>query len=438
MDENKIKELVSKMTLEEKASLCSGKDFWTTKPVLRLGIGSFVMSDGPHGLRKENEDDDNVGIKSSFPATAFPPAVSLAATWNEKLAEEVGDALGKQCIDQEVDILLGPGVNIKRSPLCGRNFEYFSEDPYLAGKLGAAYIDGVQKNGIGTSLKHFCANNNEHLRMTISSIVDERALREIYLSAFETCVKKQPYTVMASYNKINGVYASDNVRLLDGVLRKEWGFDGLVVSDWNATNDRVEGIRAGMDLEMPASGGKNDSLIVDAVKKGTLEEAALDKVVTRILKLLCKCESARRKGCPADYEAAHDLAKRVAEESIILLKNDDGLLPADEQKDLLVIGALAKHSRYQGSGSSKINPYKLVSFTDCLDTLGKKYEYADGYSLKGNGHDEKLFAEAINKAKNFEGTIVCFIGLTDNYESEGYDRTHLSLPAALDILVYAL
>lgn len=438
MDENKIKELVSLMTLEEKASLCSGKDFWTTKPVSRLGVGSFVMSDGPHGLRKENENDDNVGMKSSFPATAFPPAVSLAATWNTELAKEVGDALGKQCLDQKVDILLGPGVNIKRSPLCGRNFEYFSEDPYLSGQMGSAYIEGVQQNGIGTSLKHFCANNNEHLRMTISSIVDERALREIYLPAFETCVKKQPYTVMASYNKINGVYATDNVRLLDGVLRKEWGFEGLVVSDWNATNDRVEGIRAGMDLEMPASGGKNDSLIVEAVKKGTLDEAALDKVVTRILKLLYKCESARKEDYKADYDAAHELARRVAEESIILLKNDENLLPAKEDDDLLVIGALAKHSRYQGSGSSRINPYKLVSFTDCLDSLGKKYEYAEGYTLKGNGHDERLYVEALNKAKNFDGTIVCFIGLTDNYESEGYDRTHMSLPAAHDKLVSAL
>ena len=438
MDKNKIRELISQMTLEEKASLCSGKDFWTTKPVQRLGIGSFVMSDGPHGLRKENEDDDNVGLKSSFPATAFPPAVSLAATWNEDLAKEVGDALGKQCLDQQVDILLGPGVNIKRSPLCGRNFEYFSEDPYLAGKLGAAYIEGVQQNGIGTSLKHFCANNNEHLRMTISSIVDERALREIYLPAFETCAKKQPYTVMASYNRINGVYASDNIKLLDGVLRKEWGFEGLVVSDWNATNDRVEGIRAGMDLEMPASGGKNDSLIVEAVKKGTLDEAALDKVVERILTLLFKCESARKDGYKADYDAAHELARRVAEESIILLKNDENLLPANEENDLLVIGALAKHSRYQGSGSSRINPYKLTSFVDCLNEKGKKFDYADGYTLKGNGHDERLFAEAINKARNFDGTIVCFIGLTDNYESEGYDRTHLSLPAAHDKLVSSL
>ena len=438
MDEKKIKELIAEMTLEEKASLCSGKDFWTTKPIQRLNIGSFVMSDGPHGLRKENEDDNNVGMKSSFPATAFPPAVSLAATWNEDLAKEVGDALGKQCLDQKVDILLGPGVNIKRSPLCGRNFEYFSEDPYLAGKLGAAYIEGVQQNGVGTSLKHFCANNNEHLRMTINSVVDERALREIYLPAFETCVKKQPFTVMASYNKINGVYASDNKKLLDGVLRKEWGFDGLVVSDWNATNDRVEGIRAGMDLEMPASGGKNDSLIVEAVKKGALDERALDIVVERILKLLYKCEGARKDGFKADYESAHKLARRVAEESIILLKNDENLLPANEEDDILVIGALAKHSRYQGSGSSRINPYKLVSFTDCLTAQGKKFDYADGYSLKGNGHDEKLYAEAINKAKNFDGTIVCFIGLTDNYESEGYDRTHMSLPAAHDKLVSAL
>lgn len=438
MADSKIKQLIQELTLEEKASLCSGKDFWTTKSVQRLGINSFNMSDGPHGLRKENDEDDAVGMKSSFPATAFPPAVSLAGTWNPELAKRVGDSLGEQCLDQDVDILLGPGINIKRSPLCGRNFEYFSEDPFLAGKMGAAYIEGVQQNNIGTSLKHFCANNNEHLRMTISSIVDERALREIYLSAFEECVKKQPWTVMASYNKINGVYATDNKRLLTDILRKEWGYKGLVVSDWNATNDRVEGIKAGMDLEMPASGGKNDKLIVEAVKKGQLDEKDLDTVVERILTLLHKCEESRQPGYKADYDKAHELAREVARESIILLKNDKNILPLDKEEKILVIGQLAKHSRYQGSGSSRINPYKLVSFTDMLDMQNKEYEYEEGYTLSSDGYDEAVFNRAIEKARNFEGKVICFIGLTDNYESEGYDRSHLTLPVSHDKLANAL
>lgn len=438
MTEQQIEQLLSAMTLREKAAICSGKDFWTTKPVARLNVGSFVMSDGPHGLRKENEDDDNLGMKMSFPATAFPPAVNMASSWNPELVREIGVALGEQCLDQQIDILLGPGINIKRSPLCGRNFEYFSEDPFLAGKLGTAYIRGVESTGIGTSLKHFAANNNEHLRMTINSVVDERALREIYLSAFEECVKKgKPRTVMASYNRINGVYATDNPWLLDELLRKEWGYEGMVVSDWNATNDRVAGVKAGMDLEMPTSGNKNDRRILSAIKNDKLTEKELDTVVARILRTLSVCE-ANRKPFKADYDKAHELARRAADESIILLKNDRDVLPLAKDEKLLVVGKLAKHSRYQGSGSSRINPYKLVSVCEALDNAGMDYEYADAYALEGDGKDESLIAEAIDKARGFDGTVLCCIGLTDTYESEGYDRTHMTLPPAHDELVAEL
>ncbi len=438
MTDSQIEKIVSDMTLREKAAICSGRDFWTTKPIKRLGVGSFVMSDGPHGLRKENEDDDSLGMKMSFPATAFPPAVNMAACWDPDLIREVGVALGEQCVDQQVDIILGPGVNIKRSPLCGRNFEYFSEDPYLAGKMGSAYIKGVESVGIGTSLKHFAVNNNEHLRMTINSVVDERALREIYLSAFEECVKQgKPRTVMASYNKINGTYATDNPRLLDEILRKEWGFDGMVVSDWNATNDRVAGIKAGMDLEMPTSGNKNDRRILAAIKNGDLTEQQLDVVVKRILRTLSECESSRR-SAKADYEKAHALARRVADESIILMKNDAQVLPLDKGGKLLVLGKLARHSRYQGSGSSRINPYRLVSFCDALDAAGIAYDYRDAYALEGDGKDDSLLGDALAAARDCDCPIVCCIGLTDSYESEGYDRTHMTLPSSHDELVTKL
>ena len=438
MTQQQLNDLISRMTLREKAAICSGRDFWTTKPFPKLGIGSFVMSDGPHGLRKENEDDDNLGMKMSFPATAFPPAVNMASSWDPDLIREIGVALGEQCLDQQVDILLGPGVNIKRSPLCGRNFEYFSEDPYLAGKMGAAYIKGVESTGVGTSLKHFAVNNNEYLRMTINSVVDERALREIYLSAFEECVKQgKPRTVMASYNRINGVYATDNPWLLDTLLRKQWGYEGMVVSDWNAANDRVAGVKAGMDLEMPTSGNKNDRRILAAIKSGALTEEELDSVVARVLRTLEVCENNRRP-FKADYDKAHELARRAADESIILLKNDAGRLPLSKDEKLLVVGKLAEHSRYQGAGSSRINPYKLVSVREALDEAGVGYEYAEGYSLDGDGKDAALERKALELAKGFDGTIVCCIGLTDTYESEGYDRTHMTLPPSHDDLVTKL
>ena len=426
---DKILEIISKMTLDQKAGLCSGKDFWTTKAYAELNIPSIVTSDGPHGLRKENNEDESLGLKLSYPATAFPPAVNLASTWNTELAYKMGEALADQCKDQEVDIILGPGTNIKRSPLCGRNFEYLSEDPYLAGKMSRNYIEGAQDNHVGTSLKHFCANNQERLRMTISAYVDERTLREIYLPAFEEAVKAQPYTVMCSYNRLNGVYMSDNKRLLTDILREEWGYKGIVVSDWNAVNDRVEGIKAGMDLEMPSSGGENDALIVKAVKNGTLAVEDLDRVVYRLLNLIFTCNAQAPKDYSADYEQAHELARKIAEESIVLLKNQDNLLPwsCSDDEDIAVIGNLAKEFRYQGSGSSRINPYKLVSFIDHLDNIGAKYTFEPGYNRVGNELNEELLSAAVELAKTKQ-KVVLFVGLTDDYESEGYDRSHMHIP----------
>lgn len=431
---DEIKTLVTKMTLEEKAGLCSGYDFWSTKPIKRLGVPSIMMTDGPHGLRKENDDDANLGMKQSFPATAFPPAVSLASSWSIEMAGKMGEMLGKECLDQNVSTILGPGTNIKRSPLCGRNFEYFSEDPYLAGKMCRSYIESVQESGVGTSLKHFCANSQEKRRMTINSLVDERALREIYLPAFEEAVKAQPDTVMCSYNRLNGVYMSDNKRLLTDILRNEWGFKGIVVSDWNALNNRIEALKAGLDLEMPSCGGTTDKQIVKAVKSGKLDEKVLDSVVERLLDYIIKSYSALQPEYKADYDAAHEVAREIAEQSFVLLKNDSKLLPLAEDDDIAVIGELARDLRYQGSGSSRINPYKLVNFLQAMDSNGKKYEFAPAYDVNTDTLDEKLLEEAIQVAKRHK-KVVLFVGLTDKYESESYDRQHMSIPKSHSDLI---
>ncbi len=437
--ENRIHDLIRNMTLFEKASLCSGQTFWETKTVDRLNIPSLMMSDGPHGLRKENNDDaDNVALKSSFPATSFPPAVNMATTWNPDLVKQVGRALGEQCINQSIDVILGPGTNIKRSPLCGRNFEYFSEDPYLAGKMSSSYIKGTKTTGVGTSLKHFAVNSQETNRMTINEVVDERAFREIYLTPFEIAVKEaQPETVMCSYNRINGVYSSDNKYLLTDILRNEWGFEGLVVSDWNAVNDRVQGIIAGMDLEMPSCGGRTDKEIVKAVLDGSLAEADLDIVVERILTLLFKVINARDDGYFYNYRDGHRLARLVANESIVLMKNDKNILPIDHTNKITVIGSLAKTIRYQGAGSSRINPYNLVSFTDYLESHKLNFEYKEGYKLTNDGYDEALFNEAVQTAKTSE-KVILFVGLTDSYECEGYDRKDMTIPASHSKLIEAI
>jgi beta-glucosidase len=317
--------ILGQLTLEEKASLCSGKDFWTLKSVERLGLRPIMVTDGPHGLRKQAGASDHLGINESVPATCFPAACASSCSFDRELLGEIGAAMGEECLQEQVAVILGPGANIKRSPLCGRNFEYFSEDPFLTGELAAALIGGVQGKGVGTSLKHYAANNQETRRMSSNSVVDERALREIYLAGFEGAVKKsRPWTLMCSYNLINGTYAADNQWLLSGVLRDEWGFEGLVMTDWGAVNDRVQGIRAGLDLEMPGSGGLNDAKIVEAVKSGALDEKVLDRAVLRIVELILRSQENAKPGYVYDAAAHHKLARRAAAESAVLLKN--GLL----------------------------------------------------------------------------------------------------------------
>lgn len=462
MTEADIASLVARMTLEEKASLCSGRDFWTTKPVERLGIQSWMMTDGPHGLRKQSAANDQIGLGRSVPATCFPTAAALGSSWDRSLMKTLGRALGRECQANDVGAILGPGVNIKRSPLCGRNFEYFSEDPLLAGELAASHIEGVQSQGVGTSLKHFAANNQERLRMTIDSVVDERTLREIYLPAFETAVRKSsPWTVMCSYNRLNGTYASENPWLLTTVLRDEWGYDGVVVTDWGASDDRVAGLAAGTDLEMPASGGATDRAIVDAVRDGSLAESVLDKAVVRNLRLHFRVTENRETGSSFDAAAHHELARAIAGDCAVLLKNDGDLLPLSGKGRVAFIGAFARTPRYQGGGSSHINPTRLdcawdaalrllsgedgaTSATGTAGAAGTAGQagatalaYAAGYDLSSGDTVETLRDEAVALAAASD-VAVLFVGLTDRDESEGYDRSHLRLPASHVELIEAV
>lgn len=438
MKEKDYQAILDKMTLEQKASLCSGLTNWLTKPIDELGVPSVWVADGPHGLRKEKVTGGTNIFQESEPATCFPPAATTASSWDPELLEQIGDAIGKEAKALDVCTVLGPGVNIKRSPLCGRNFEYFSEDPLLAGVMGAAWVRGVQKNKVGTSLKHYAANNQEHIRFCIDSVIDERTLREIYLPAFERIVKtEQPTTVMCSYNKLNGTYLSDNKRMLTDVLRGEWGFKGIVVSDWGAVNDRIEGVKAGLDLEMPGNKGMNDENIVKAVKENRLSEGDLNKIVLRMIKFAFENKENEEPGYKADLEFNHRLARKAAANSAVLLKNDQNALPLKKEEKIAVIGTLAKKLRYQGAGSSHINPTKLVSFTDAMDAAGQPYSYAPGYTLKGDGYSKKLIKEAAELAKGKDKVLV-FIGLTDAYESEGFDRRHINLPDSHNLLVEEL
>lgn len=435
-----IEKILSELSLEEKCALCSGVTNWKTTPLRNHGVDSAVMSDGPHGLRKEivRAGVANV-MQTSEEATCFPPAVTLAASWDPEAAYAVAGAIAEEAIDRDVDIVLGPGVNIKRNPLCGRNFEYFSEDPYLAGEMAAAYVKGMQDKNIGASLKHFAVNSQEYRRMTVSSEVDERALREIYLPAFENTVKKsQPYTVMCSYNPINGVHASDNRMLLTDILRKEWGFEGIVVSDWGAVNNRIEGILAGLDLQMPTDNGIGDAEICRAVKEGRITEEDLNKVVRRILTVIFRCFEDRQihGKKKADFKKNFALAVSVAAKGAVLLKND-GILPLNKGEKITVIGTLAKEMRYQGSGSSRINPHEVVGFTDYLDGQNLPYEYAEGYSIADDKPNKNLIEKAVAVARG-KDNVLLFLGLTDMYESEGFDRRHLELPEAQKELVEKL
>ncbi|MFC4138467.1 MULTISPECIES: glycoside hydrolase family 3 C-terminal domain-containing protein [unclassified Microbacterium] len=426
----------SDLTLEEKASLTSGADFWTTKPVERAGVASIMMTDGPHGLRKQAGASDHLGIADSVPATCFPPAVGLGSSWDPELIERVGAAIGMEAAIEDVAVVLGPGINIKRSPLCGRNFEYFSEDPIVSGVLGAASVRGVQSQGVGSSLKHFAANNQEFDRMRASSDVDPRPLREIYLRGFERVVKdEQPWTVMCSYNRLNGVWTSEDPWLLTKVLRDEWGFDGLVVSDWGAVNDRVVGVAAGLDLEMPSSGGRTDAQLVAAVQSGELAESVLDTAASRALDLVRKAGERSAVAGPLDVDAHHALAREAAGRAIVLLKNEGSILPLSATQKVAVIGAFATEPRFQGAGSSLINPTRLDAALDAIREVGgDAVSYAPGFAVKGGAiaasgrSAEDLRDEAVAAASAAEVAVV-FLGLPASQESEGFDREHIDLPA---------
>lgn len=434
-----IEKIISQMTLEEKASMCSGEDFWHTEAIERLGVPSSMVSDGPHGLRKQDMGGDNLGVNDSIKAVCFPAACATSSSFDKELIEKMGEALGEECQHEGVSVILGPAVNIKRSPLCGRNFEYFSEDPYLATKMAGAEIKGVQSKNVGTSLKHFPANNQEYRRMSTDSVVDERTLREIYLAAFEGAIKEQqPWTVMCSYNKINGIYGCENPFTLDQVLRKEWGFKGYVVSDWGAVDDRVESLKAGLDLEMPSSFGENDKLIVKAVKEGKLDEAVVDEAVRRVLSIVDKFEATKEPGTPWDMDEHHALSKKVAGECAVLLKNEDNVLPLSNDGSIAFIGKYAKMPRFQGGGSSHINCFKKESAMDAVAdptmNVRARITYSQGYDDKEDVTDEKLLREAVMAAKDSDVAVV-FAGLPDNFESEGYDRKHMRMPECQNRLI---
>ena len=438
MDIKDIRNLIAQMTLEEKAGLLSGQDFWHTKPVERLGIPRTMVSDGPHGLRKQDEEGDHLGINDSIKVVCFPAASATAASFDPELLEKMGEALGEACQHEKLSVLLGPAVNIKRSPLCGRNFEYFSEDPYLTGVMATALIKGIQSKNVGTSIKHFALNSQEHRRMSSSSDCDERTIREIYFPAFEMAVKEaQPWTVMCSYNRVNGVYASENPWLLTDVLRKEWGFEGYVMSDWGAVSNRVAGVAAGLDLEMPASGGINDRKIVEAVRAGKLDEKAVDLCCERILNIVFRFVENAKPETPWDMEAQHLLAAEVAAECMVLLKNEDDLLPLSKEEEIAFIGEFAEKPRFQGGGSSHINCFRTTGAVEAAKEQGLKVVYAQGYSVKADDAPADMIAEAVAAAKKAKVAVV-FAGLPDSYESEGYDRSHMRMPESQNRLIEAV
>ena len=440
----KYKDVIEKMSLEEKASLCVGNDYWHSLELEKYGIPKITMSDGPHGLRVQKTKADNLGINESEISTCFPASASLGNTWNRDLVYLLGKTLGKEARKEEVNIVLGPAINIKRSPLCGRNFEYFSEDPYLTGILGMEYVKGLQSENVGACVKHFAVNNQENRRRTIDVVIDERALREVYLKAFEIIIKNaKPWSIMSAYNKVNGEYCSENQHLLNDILRKEWNFDGIVISDWGAENDRVKGLKATHELEMPGGRGNGAEEIVEAVKNGEISETELNEAVDRIIDIARKGsnqfaydeksgsylemnKAGKENVFEYDQKVHHEIAEKIAEETIVLLKNDNNILPIKNKK-IAVIGDMAKTPRYQGAGSSTINPYKIENAYDNLVQNGIDVEYAQGYERIESENDEKLRSEAVTVAKNNDVVLV-FAGLTENYESEGVDRETLDMP----------
>ena len=430
--------LVSQMTLEEKADFCSGKDFWHLPGLERLQIPSIMVTDGPHGLRKQGQNADHIGAHRSIPATCFPTASALASSWDLSLMETVGKALGDTCVDEDVSVLLGPGMNIKRSPLCGRNFEYFSEDPMLSGQIAAALVNGIQSQGVGACLKHFAVNNQELGRMYMDAIVDDRTLREIYLRGFEIAVKTaKPWTVMCAYNRLNGIYCSEHDWLLNQVLREEWGFDGAVMTDWGAANDRPKGVAAGLDLEMPSSGGINDALVAQAVRDGTLDEAFLDQAVARNIALSLSSQQRQKPSGDLDLDGQHDLARTAAAQSCVLLKNDGNLLPIVTSASVALIGAFGQKPRFQGAGSSQVRPTRIETLFDALSAEVANLTYAAGYDPVQSAPDQALIDEAVALAGQADVAVV-YAGLPGIYESEGFDRAHLDLPEQHNALIRAV
>lgn len=437
MEKEKIQNLISQMTLEEKAGMCSGADFWKLKCVERLGIPQIMVTDGPHGIRKQAESADHLGINESEKAICFPAGCATASSFDRDLIRRQGELLGQECQAMNVSTLLGPALNIKRSPLCGRNFEYYSEDPYVSTEIAAALIEGIQSKNVGTSAKHFVANNQEKRRMTNSSDADERTLREIYLASFEGAVKKaKPWTVMSSYNRINGKFVGDSKEYLTDILRKEWGFDGYVVSDWGAVNDRISSLAAGLDLEMPPGDYENDRLIVKAVQEGKLDESVVDQACERILNIIFRYTENRDEKAVFDYEKDHKAAAEIEAECMVLLKNENEILPLTSDKKIAFIGKYAKTPRYQGGGSSHINSWKVESALDAAKEIPElaNVTFAEGYQDEKDEVVETLQSEAVKIAEEAD-VAVLFLGLPDNFESEGYDRKHMNLPNCQNELV---
>lgn len=441
MQNARVQKLLSSLTIEEKARLCSGKGFWHTVSYEDKKIPSIMLSDGPNGLRKQEAAEDHLGLSQSAEATCFPCAAAMASSWDVDLLREVGRALGDECLAQGVGVLLGPGMNIKRSPLCGRNFEYFSEDPCQTAQMAGALVAGVQSRGVGCAVKHFAANNQETQRMTIDAVVGERALREIYLSAFEAVVKTaKPWMVMSAYNRVNGLFCSENERLLGSILRDEWGFDGAVVSDWGGTDDRVEALRSGMDLEMPDSGPHNTQKIIDAVQSCRLAEETLNRAAQRVISLAIWGDENKREAYKADYQKHHLLARRTAAESMVLLKNRDATLPLRRKAELAVIGAFASSIKYQGAGSSRVNPTRVDNiFEELAEIAGPMVgiTHAPGYSFETDVTDLAMIEDAVETARCCEN-IVVIAGVPDRIESEGYDRASMKLPDNQNALIEEL
>ena len=422
-----VDKILSELTREEKVCLLSGHKSWFTNKVSRVGLSPIMLTDGPHGLRKKRMDDKQAGLGQTEPSTCFPAACTSGSTWNKDLLYKMGVAMGEECRYYDVNLILGPAVNIKRNPFCGRNFEYFSEDPHIAGQLGARLTRGIEDMGVGTSVKHFACNNNEANRYFGDSIVDERAYREIYLKAFEPIIKEgRPQTVMCAYNKVNGVYASENRRLLTEILRDDWGFEGLVMSDWGAVNDRIEGLKAGLDLEMPGDVSYNRQVILDALNDGSLDDETLDRAVRRVLNMIYNTTVSAGK-LPDKFNDHSELAKAISTEGAVLLKNEGKILPLDNTAQYLVVGEMFNKMRYQGAGSSLIRPYKLTSPKDAFDANGIRYEYCKGYDLNSFEADGELVSRATERAASYD-TILFFGGLSEDAESEGFDRETLSLP----------